>query len=81
MPVHNEHGDLLRCKPGTHKLFISLGSIDVVSGKYSLIVSFIEESSKRILLRSQGLTEFRVFSEKVHSGKVIRPATARMESR
>ena len=81
MPVNNEHGDLLRCKPGTHKLFISLGSIDVVPGKYSLIVSFIEESSKRILLRSQGLTEFRVFSEKVHSGKIMRPATARMESR
>lgn len=78
MPLYDEHGKLLRFQPGHHKMRVNLGRIDVVSGKYSLIVLIEDEVTRRILLRSQGLNEFRVFSERAHWGKIMRPATAKL---
>jgi lipopolysaccharide transport system ATP-binding protein len=59
--------------PGQHRIFLPLGLMDLVAGKYSLTVAIGDHLTKRALVRSQGLHEFRIFSNEAHWGRVVRP--------
>ena len=76
IPVTSPDGALKEFGPGKHDVKILLGAVELASGKYSFTVAIGEKSGKRVLLRSQGLCEFRVFSDKAHWGKIVRPAVA-----
>lgn len=77
LPVVDEHGQTRKFAPGDHEIVVSLGAVDLVSGKYSFTVALADEETKRSLLRSQGLHEFRVFADRANWGRVVRPAVAR----
>lgn len=63
--------------PGEHELEVPLGALDLNAGKYSFVVSVQDAETHVSLARVQGLSPFRVYSERKHWGKVVRPATAR----
>ncbi|MBE2181070.1 MAG: ABC transporter ATP-binding protein, partial [Chthoniobacterales bacterium] len=73
MPVTVADGSMQRYRSGIHRLDLDLGVIDLVSGKYSFTLSIFDPVSSRVLLRSQGLEEFRVFADHAHWGRMARP--------
>jgi len=56
--------------------FSPLGPLDLVAGKYSFTLAIADKQTKRALIRSRGLHEFRVFADKAHWGRVVRPIVA-----
>lgn len=77
LPVVDECGRLRRFGPGVHEVVVSLGAVDLVAGKYSFTLVFADEETKRSLLRTQGLQEFRVFADRANWGRIVRPVVAR----
>ena len=76
LPVNEASGELRDFGPGKHEVLLPLGPLDLVSGKYSFTVAITDKESKRALIRSQGLHEFRIFADKAHWGRVVRPIVA-----
>ena len=76
LPVNGQDGDLRDFGPGRHEIVLPLGPLDLVSGKYSFTVAIADKQTKRALIRAQGLHEFRVFADKAHWGRVVRPIVA-----
>jgi lipopolysaccharide transport system ATP-binding protein len=76
LPVNGSDGELCDFTSGDHEITLPLGSVDLVAGKYSFTVGISDKQSKRSLLRSQGLNEFRVFADKSHWGRIVRPIIA-----
>ena len=80
LPVVDEDGHPRKFGPGSHEIVVSLGTVDLVAGKYSFTLALSDEDTKRSLLRSQGLHEFRVFADRANWGRIVRPAVARRVS-
>ena len=72
-PVTDNRGAPFLFAAGSHMIKVPLGSIDLVPGKYSFTLSLSDEDSKKSLLRSQGLHEFRVIADRADWGRVVRP--------
>jgi lipopolysaccharide transport system ATP-binding protein len=72
-PVTDNRGAPFLFAAGSHMIEVPLGSIDLVPGKYSFTLSLSDEDSKKSLLRSQGLHEFRVIADRADWGRVVRP--------
>ena len=72
-PVTDNRGAPFLFAVGSHMIEVPLGSIDLVPGKYSFTLSLSDEDSKKSLLRSQGLHEFRVIADRADWGRVVRP--------
>jgi len=64
--------DLYRAK-------IELGKIDLNAGKYSLVISVENADSRIKIARIQGCGKFRVLSELMHWGSVVRQAEISFE--
>lgn len=72
-PVTDSHGDLFLFAAGSHEIEVPLGTIDLVPGKYSFTLALADHDTKKALLRSQGLHEFRVIADQADWGRVVRP--------
>ena len=71
-PVVDENGDLYQFPSGNIEFAMSLGTIELCSGKYTFAIGVIDINSKEILTRVQGICPFRVNSKKAYWGKIIR---------
>lgn len=76
-PLSESSGRAATFGPGDHELEVSLGTIDLNAGKYSIVVSVQDVETRVSLARVQGLSPFRVYSERKHWGKIVRPAVPR----
>lgn len=72
-PVTGAKGELFSFVAGSHVVEVPLGLIDLVPGKYSFTLSLDDQDTKQVLLRSQGLHEFRVVADYADWGRVVRP--------
>jgi lipopolysaccharide transport system ATP-binding protein len=59
---------------GLYHARIELGAIDLNMGKYSLVISIEDADSRKRLVRIQGFGKFRVISELMHWGRIVRQA-------
>jgi lipopolysaccharide transport system ATP-binding protein len=76
-PLCAPDGRLATLGPGRHEIEIPLGTIDLNAGKYSFVVGVQDAETRVSLARVQGLSPFRVFSDRKVWGKIVRPAVAR----
>jgi len=76
-PIHDSTGHMLALAPGEHRLELPLGKLDLNAGKYSFVISVQDAATNVSLIRAQGLRPFRVFADRTHWGKVVRPVVAR----
>jgi hypothetical protein len=51
---------------------MSLGIMELTSGKYSITIAVIDPETKEVLSRIQGLSPFRIISDRVNWGKLVR---------
>ncbi len=72
LPVSNAEGRLKRFPAGVLELQLSMGAVELASGKYSITVAVRDSATSVSLSRVQGLCPFRVISENVHWGKLVR---------
>ena len=77
IPIHDPTGQHLELPAGNHRMELPLGRIDLNAGKYSFVVSVQGLPDQVSLTRVQGLRPFRVISDRVHWGKIVRPAVPR----
>jgi lipopolysaccharide transport system ATP-binding protein len=72
-PLVGSDGQYLDYGPGRHRLRISLGALELNSGKYSLMISSFGSRTKNILVRIQGQSPFRITSSRNFWSKIVRP--------
>jgi hypothetical protein len=72
MPVHNTDGKLNLFPAGILDVKVSMGTVELTSGKYSIMVAVIDSGTSELLTRVQGLSPFRIVSDRVLWGKVVR---------
>jgi homopolymeric O-antigen transport system ATP-binding protein len=72
IPLHNAEGASNIFPAGLVEIQVSMGKIELASGKYSITVGVIDPKTIESLSRVQGLSPFRVISDKVHWGKLVR---------
>jgi homopolymeric O-antigen transport system ATP-binding protein len=72
MPVNNTEGKLNMFPSGVLEVQMSMGTVELASGRYSITISVIDSETREALSRVQGLSPFRVISDKVHWGKLVR---------
>jgi lipopolysaccharide transport system ATP-binding protein len=72
MPVYNTEGKLSRLPSGMLEIRMSLGAVELTSGKYSITIGVIDSDTKVVLARVQGLSPFRIISDFVHWGMLVR---------
>jgi lipopolysaccharide transport system ATP-binding protein len=71
LPVHNAEGQLNQFPAGTLEVRISMGAAELTSGKYSITVAVMDGSSE-VLARAEGLSPFRIISDRVQWGTMVR---------
>ncbi|MEJ2650140.1 MAG: Wzt carbohydrate-binding domain-containing protein [Sedimentisphaerales bacterium] len=72
MPLHNSEGALNNFASGTMEIEMEMGVVELASGKYSFIIGVVDATTGEILSRVQGVTPFRVISNKVYGGKLVK---------
>jgi len=72
MPVHNTDGKLYRLPTGMMDVQVSMGTVELTSGKYSIMVAVMDPGTSEVLTRVQGLSPFRIISDRVQWGKIVR---------
>ncbi len=72
MPITNQAGELNQLPSGILEVNMSMGLIELTSGKYSVMIAVIDPETKEALTRVQGLAPFRVISDTVRWGKIVR---------
>lgn len=72
MPINNPEGELNRFPAGVLEIVMSMGTVELSSGKYSITLGVIDSETKEMLARVQGLSPFRIISDRVHWGKIVR---------
>lgn len=72
MPVSNTEGKLNLFPAGVLEVQVSMGAVELASGKYSVTIAVKDPVTNESLSRVQGLSPFRVISDKVHWGKIVR---------
>jgi lipopolysaccharide transport system ATP-binding protein len=61
-----------RLSPGVYRVWVKMGAIDLNVGKYHLVISIENADSSKRLVRVEGQGRFRVVSNTVHWGLIIR---------
>jgi lipopolysaccharide transport system ATP-binding protein len=79
-PLHDASSQMLCLPPGEHLLDVSLGIMELNAGKYSFVVAVLDAETSVVLGRVAGLRPFRVLSDQIHWGSVVRPAVPRVGS-
>jgi len=72
MPLHNTIGKLNKFPAGLLDVQMSIGKVELRSGKYYIMVAVMDSKSNELLTRVQGISPFRIISDRVHWGKVVR---------
>ena len=72
MPVHNTDGKLNLFPAGVLEVQVSMGTVELSSGKYSITVAVMDSETNEMLTRVQGLSPFRIISDRVQWGKMVR---------
>ena len=72
MPMYSAEGKLNLFPTGVLEVQMSLGALELASGKYSIMIGVVDSETKEVLTRVQGLTTFRIISDMVHWGMVVR---------
>lgn len=72
MPVHNTDGKLNMFPAGVLDVQVSMGTVELTSGKYSIMVAVLDSVTNEVLTRVQGLSPFRIISDRVQWGKMVR---------
>ena len=72
MPIYNIEGKLNLFPAGMLEVQMSMGEVELVSGKYSITIAVLDSETKEVLSRVQGLSPFRIISDRVHWGKLVR---------
>jgi len=73
MPMCDVDGELKKFPSGELEFEISMGIMELVAGKYSFAVVVGDAKTKEALSRVQGLSPFRIISDKADWGKLVRP--------
>jgi len=71
LPVNNSEGTLNIFPTGILHVKISMGAVELASGKYSVTIAVMDSYTSEALTRVQGLSPFRVISDKVQWGKLV----------
>ncbi len=72
MPVHNTDGKLNLFPAGVLDVQVSMGTVELTSGKYNIMVAVMDLGTNEMLTRVQGLCPFRIISDRVLWGKMVR---------
>jgi lipopolysaccharide transport system ATP-binding protein len=72
LPVNNAEGTLNLFPAGILEVKMSMGTVELSSGKYSLTVAVMDSETHEALSRVQGLSPFRIISDRVQWGKLVR---------
>jgi len=72
MPLYSLDGRLNRLPAGILELEISMGKVELSSGKYSITIGVIDSETMEVLARAQGLSPFCIISDRVYWGKFVR---------
>ena len=75
-PVLDDLNGPISFGPGTHRVKIPLGVIDLNTGSYSFMVALNDTETKINLLRKSGVTPFRVKADTLSWSKIVRPTKA-----
>jgi len=75
-PLLNESNESAQYHPGTHRVRVPLGAIDLNAGSYSFLVAISDTESKTNLLRESGVLPFRVRADNMIWSKIVRPTKA-----
>ena len=74
IPVHNAEGGQYRLPPGTLEITVPIGVIELVPGKYSIVLVVRDSETAITMTRVQGLSPFRVLAENTYWSKIMRAA-------
>lgn len=72
LPVNNARGKLNQFPAGILQVKLSMGRVELSSGKYSIMIAVMDPETTEVLTRVQGLSPFRIISDKVQWGKLVR---------
>ncbi|MBI5314540.1 MAG: ATP-binding cassette domain-containing protein [Nitrospirae bacterium] len=72
LPVNNTEGKLNLFPSGVLEVKISMGTVELSSGKYSITIAVMDSETNEALSRVQGLSPFRIISDRVQWGKLVR---------
>jgi lipopolysaccharide transport system ATP-binding protein len=72
MPMYDTEEKLKLFPAGMLEVQMSMGTMELASGKYSITIALLDSETKEILSRVQGLSPFRIISDRVHWGKLVR---------
>ena len=72
LPVNNTEGKLNLFPAGVLEVKMSMGAVELSSGKYSITIAVMDSETNEMLMRVQGLSPFRIISDRVHWGKLVR---------
>lgn len=72
MPIYNIEGKLNLLPAGMLEVQMSMGVVELASGKYTITIAVHDSETREVLSRVQGLSPFRIFSDRVYWGKLVR---------
>lgn len=72
MPMYDIEGKLNQFPAGFLEVQMSMGAVELASGKYSITIAVLDSETREVLSRVQGLSPFRIISDRVHWGKLVR---------
>jgi lipopolysaccharide transport system ATP-binding protein len=72
MPMYNTDGELNLFPAGVLEIQMSMGIVELSSGKYSFTIAVVDSKTNESLTRIQGISPFRIISDKVYWGKLVR---------
>ena len=72
MPMYNPDGELNRFPAGVMEIVLSMGTVELCTGKYSITIGVKDSETKEVLTRVQGMSPFRTISDRVYWGKIVR---------
>jgi lipopolysaccharide transport system ATP-binding protein len=72
LPVNNTEGTLNLFPAGMLEVKMSMGAVELASGKYSITIAVMDPETNEALSRVQGLNPFRIISDRVQWGKLVR---------
>lgn len=72
LPVNNTEGEQKQFPAGMLEMKIFIGEVELSSGKYSITIAVMDPNTNETLSRIRGLSPFRIISNKVQWGNIVR---------
>jgi lipopolysaccharide transport system ATP-binding protein len=74
VPVYDAYGRFAQLSGPELNLDVPLGVMELNIGRYSVTVAVSDMATRSVLARAEGLTPFRILSDRSHWAKIVRPA-------